>query len=108
MAAAVVDLNINEGETFIMSLEFWEDKDNTIPIDVTSWSLYGQFLIAEKRIPMALTKLAPAINAVEARVNYNLMTDLKTQGKYDIEVQSGADRFRLMQGSVRVSPEVTI
>ena len=27
MAAAVVDLDINEGDTFIMSMELWEDED---------------------------------------------------------------------------------
>jgi len=110
MAAAVVNLDkVNEGETFIMSLEFWDDVDNTIPIDVSTDTFTGSFKIGTKTIPMTITHLTPAVNVIEARVAYSLMTDLSSKGKYDIDQQNtSGERFRLIQGDVRVSQEVTV
>jgi len=107
MAAAIVDININEGETFIMSLEFWDDADNTIPIDVSTDTFTGSFKIGTKTIPMTMTHLTPAVNVIEAKVAYSLMTDLSSKGKYDIDqLNTSGDKFRLIQGDVRVSQEV--
>ena len=56
-----------------------------------------------------MTILLPAINVLEAKVDYTLMMDLSTKGKYDIEQLTPADeQFRVIQGTVRISPEVTI
>ena len=107
MAAAIVDININEGETFIMSLEFWDDVDNTIPIDVSTDTFTGSFKIGTKTIPMTMTHLTPAVNVIEAKVAYSLMTDLSSKGKYDVDqLNTSGDKFRLIQGDVRVSQEV--
>ena len=107
MAAAIVDININEGETFIMSLEFWDDVDNTIPIDVSTDTFTGSFKIGTKTIPMTITHLTPAVNVIEAKVAYSLMTDLSSKGKYDVDqLNTSGDKFRLIQGDVRVSQEV--
>ena len=108
MAAAVVNLDkVNEGETFIMSLEFWDDVDNTIPIDVSTDTFTGSFKIGTKTIPMTITHLTPAVNVIEAKVDYALMTDLSSKGKYDIDqLNISGDKFRLIQGDVRVSQEV--
>ena len=106
--AAVVDLNINEGETFIMDLEFWEDEDNTLPTDVSTWVWAGSFVIGPKTIPMVITRGIEAINVIEATVAYVDMSDLTAVGKYDIEATFSNERFRIIQGNVRVSPEVTI
>ena len=109
MAAAVVDLSINEGETFIMSLEFWEDVDNTLPIDVSNDTFAGSFKIGTTTIPMTITHLTPAVNVIEAKVDYALMVDLSSKGKYDIEqLTPDAEKFRVIQGDVRVSQEVTV
>jgi len=107
MAAAIVDININEGETFIMSLEFWDDVDNTLPIDVSTDTFTGSFKIGTKTIPMTMTHLTPAVNVIEAKVAYSLMTDLSSKGKYDVDqLNTSGDKFRLIQGDVRVSQEV--
>ncbi len=107
MAAAIVDININEGETFIMSLEFWDDVDNTLPIDVSTDTFTGSFKIGTKTIPMTITHLTPAVNVIEAKVAYSLMTDLSSKGKYDVDqLNTSGDKFRLIQGDVRVSQEV--
>jgi len=109
MAAAIVDLDINEGQTFIMTLDFWDDVDNTIPIDITADTFMGSFKIGKKQIPMAFSFLSPAVNVVEARVTHSLMVDLSSVGKYDIEVTNPSDeRFRVIQGNVRISQEVTV
>lgn len=107
MAAAIVDININEGETFIMSLEFWDDVDNTLPIDVSTDTFTGSFKIGTKTIPITITHLTPAVNVIEAKVAYSLMTDLSSKGKYDVDqLNTSGDKFRLIQGDVRVSQEV--
>ena len=109
MAAAIVDININEGETFIMSIEFWSDQDNTLPIDISADTFTRSFKIGTKVVPMVFSYLTPAVNVLEAKVDYSLMVDLSTQGKYDIEqLDASNDKFRLMQGNVRVSQEVTV
>jgi len=108
MAAAVVDLDINEGDTFIMSLEFWSDVDNTLPIDISADTFKGSFKIGTKSIPMTITHSLPAVNVIEAKVDYALMADLSSQGKYDIDqLTVDNDKYRLIQGNVRVSQEVT-
>jgi len=108
MAAAIVDLTINEGDTFIMTMDLWSDVDNTIPIDITADTFTGSFKIGEKIIPITLMVSSSAVNVLEATVDYTLMGDLSKQGKYDIDQLTPAgEKYRLMQGNVRVSPEVT-
>ena len=104
MEAATIDLDINEGETFIMVAEFWEDQDNTIPTDISSWVFEGMFKIGTKLIPMTMSITTP--NFMEATVDYQDMTELGSQGRYDIEALQGTEKFRLFQGAVRVSQEV--
>ncbi len=108
MAAAIVDLDINEGDSFVMTLEFWEDADNTIPIDITADVFTGAFQIGTKYIPMTTTISAPAVNVLTATVDYSTMVDLSSKGKYDIDqlIPSG-EKFRLIQGVVRINQEVT-
>ncbi len=109
MAAAIVDLDINEGDTFIMTLEFWSDEDNTLPIDITLDTFIGSFKIGNKAIPMTMTTLLPATNALEAKVDYSLMVDLSSKGKYDIDqLTVDNEKYRVIQGNVRISQEVTV
>jgi len=107
MAAAIVDLDINEGDTFIMTLEFWENQDNTQPIDVSADTFKGSFKIGTKTIPMAV--VIHDTNVIEAKVAHTLMHDLQAKGNYDIDqLTSEGENFRVIQGKVRVSPEVTV
>jgi len=109
MAAAIVDLDINEGDTFIMSMELWENVDNTIPIDVSKDVFTGSFKIGTKTIPMTVIVKDATLNVVEATVAYELMSDLSTSGKYDIDQTTpSGERYRLIQGNVRVNKEVTL
>jgi len=107
MAAAIVDLDINEGDTFIMTLEFWENQDNTQPMDITTSTFKGSFQFGAVNIPMTILISSTAVNAIEARVDYSLMGDLPNKGKYDIDQFVDGDNFRVIQGDVRVSQEVT-
>ena len=109
MATAILDIDINEGDTFVMSLEFWSDADNTIPIDVTTDTFYGSFVFGTRSIPMTITKLTPAINVIEATVAYSQMGDLPKQGKYDIDqLTAQGERYRVIQGVVRTNAGVTV
>jgi len=107
MAAAIVDLDINEGETFLMATEFWEDVDNTIPVDISAWIWEGAFKIGTKFIPMGINVLPDVVNAIEITVDYSTMVELSSKGTYDIEALVGTEKFRVFQGAVRVSQEVT-
>ncbi len=108
MAAAIVDLDIDEGNTFIMTIEFWSDVDNTIPIDITTDTFTGSFQFGTKNIPMTFT-ISPVGNVLEAKVAYSLMANLPNKGKYDIDQLDVAnDKYRLIQGDVRVNQEVTV
>jgi len=107
MAAAIVDLDINEGDTFTMSLEFWENQDNIIPIDISNDTFKGSFKIGQKRIDMTINHLST--NAIEATVNHSLMHDLSARGAYDIDqLTVEGENYRVIQGAVRISPEVTV
>ena len=108
MAAAILDVDINEGETFLMSLEFWEDSDNTIPIDITRDTFKGAMQIGQKYIPIDMTFGTATINVLNMEVPYGTMVDLAKTGKYDVEQQQGTDMFRVIQGRIRVNKEVTI
>jgi len=111
MAAAIVDLDINEGDTFLMTLEGWENADNTIPIDWSADTFKGSFEFNGVNIPMVLTlypSTGPIQNVLEATVACSLMVDLPSKGKYDIDqMLPSGECYRLIQGNVRVSQEVT-
>ena len=106
MAAAVVDLDINEGDTFMMTIEGWEDQDNTLPMDWSTSTFLGSFEFSGVNIPMTVTLLTQ--NIIEASVAHSLMVDLPRKGKYDIDqLTNTGERYRLIQGRVRVNAEVT-
>ncbi len=106
MATAILDVDINEGDTFVMDIEFWQNVDQTIPSGILTDTFAGSFEFAGVNIPMVCTTLA--INVLEVKVEHTLMVDLPKHGKYDIDQTSlGGERFRIMQGNVRVSAEVT-
>ncbi len=108
MAATTLDLDINEGDTFVMEIELWENADRTIPSDVTADTFFGSFEFSGNNIPMIVTMVPGTVNVIEARVNYQQMVNLPAVGVYDIDQLTQADeRYRLIQGSVKVNNEVT-
>lgn len=104
---AVLDITINEGDTFIMVLELWDDVDNTLPTDISADDFKGTFKFGNLTIPMNIKKLTPAVNAIEASVQYTDMRDLPRQGRYDIDQLPTGESFRLLEGAVQVSKEIT-
>ena len=104
MATPTVNLDINEHETFEMSLEFWENDDRTLPIDITAWSFNGAFNFGSLCIPFTYT--IGNTNSVVFRVEANQLVNLPNQGTYSIEAISGNDTYRIQQGSVTVDKEV--
>jgi len=106
MAAAVVDININEGDTFKMSLDLWSDADNTLPIDLSTSTFEGQFKFGPSRVNMTIEVVVP--NILNISVPYANMGMLPDTGKYDIDqIVVGDERYRLIQGNVKVNHEVT-
>ncbi|RLE27913.1 MAG: hypothetical protein DRJ61_16980 [Acidobacteria bacterium] len=106
--AAIIDLDINEGDTFVMSLDFWSDVDNTIPIDITADTFKGSMKIGTKTIPMTIRISTVAVNSIQATIAYQLMGDLSKAGKYDIDqLTNSGENYRIVQGDVRVNAEVT-
>ena len=99
MAAAIVDININEAETFEMAIEFWENQDLTIPIDLTGWTFKGAFKFTDRCVPMAFTVVN---NGVTARIEADQLRNLPVKGSYSIESNDGTDTLRVQQGSIRV------
>ena len=99
MAAAIVDLNINEGETWEMQVDFWENDDNTLPIDLTGWSFKGAMNFTSRCIPMSFNVFE---NAIVARIEANELVNLPTRGTYAIEADNGTDVTRVLQGNIVV------
>lgn len=99
MAAAVVDISINEKETFELSIEFWENSDLTDPVDISTWTFNGAFSFSNICIPMTFTKID---NSVTARVEASALVDLPAVGSYSIEATDALNTFRIQQGSVEV------
>ena len=103
MAAAVVDININEHETFEMVLSYWENVDRTVPIDLTGWTFVGAFKFTDLCIPITFTRVD---NSVICRIEADQLVNLPKKGSYTIEANLGTDVIRLQQGKIRVDKEV--
>ncbi len=105
MATAIVDMDVNEGSTFVFTMDLWENDDGTIPVDLTEWSFEGSIDVSTKCIPLTITTIA---NGITVEADSSLMVDLPKSGKYDVEwthMVSG-EKFRLIQGNLRISQEV--
>ena len=103
MAAAIVDLNINEHETFEMTMSYWLNEDRTQPIDLIGWTFNGAFNFGDLCIPMTFTING---NDVLVTVTANSLVNLPKKGSYSIEATNGTEIYRIQQGSVRVDKEV--
>ncbi len=106
MSAATVDLNINEGETWNMSISLWVNRDKNEAMDISGWQWLGAFKIGTNYIPMSFDVLE---NEVHAHIAYGLLEDLQsTFGDYDIEVVNAeGEKYRMVQGRIAVNHEIT-
>ena len=124
MSAGKYDLYIEQGATFVRNCTY-TDSDN-VPINLTGMTLtaqirrsYSDATIAQAitctiedqsdpdlvgKFVLSLTALQTAGLAVTPAIDYE---NTKSYYTYDLELNSGGQVRRLLQGTVIVSPEVT-
>ena len=100
MAAAVLDLNINQHETWDMALSLWENEDKNIPLDLTDILFEGAFNFGDRCINMTFVVTD---NNVSCSIGADYLRDLPLRGTYAIEATKlTGERSRLMQGQLIV------
>lgn len=116
MAAAVYDITIEQGSVFELNLVY---KDNAgTPINLTGYSARMQVRQKYSSTTPVLSLVSPtnitlggALGTIAVKAAATATADLGIKtGVYDLELvpPSGAgDAFRLVEGSVVVTPEVT-
>ena len=116
MAAAQADLVIEQGATFTQSFK-WTDS-NGAPIPISGYSARMQ-IRQNQSSPTALVSLttsgggiqiAGATGTVEIRIEASVTANLSfSSAVYDLELVApdGITVYRLVQGSVTLSKEVT-
>lgn len=116
MAAATHNITIEQGSVFTLNLVYKDS--NGAPVNLTGYSARMQVRQRYSSAEAALSLVSPtnitlggAAGTIVAKATANMTQalDIK-QGVYDLELvpPSGAgDAFRLVEGSVTVTPEVT-
>ncbi len=116
MTAANHDIIIEQGSVFTLNLVY---KDSTgTPINLTGYSARMQVRqkYASTTPLISLTSpsditLGGALGTIVAKISASVTKDLTIkQGVYDLELvppSGAADAFRLVEGAVTVTPEVT-
>jgi hypothetical protein len=106
MAAVRQDIRIEEGANFLM----------TIDVSGYAGSLSGATALMQVRLSRddddVLLETTPSVNEgtqqVIVNVPYADTEDLAWRtGEYDVELTIGSERYRLVEGRVTVSPQVT-
>lgn len=115
MAAAPLNLTIEQGSTFRFSLT-WSDTFN-VPIDLTGYTarMHIRDVITNPVFLLELTTgngriaITPLLGKIELILSDTITAAITwTSGVYDLEIISPAGEVtRLVQGTVTVSPEVT-
>lgn len=100
-------LYVDAGATFMLQFEYTND-DNT-PFDFSTYDVVMQ--IRETVDSVTAVTLTPVIDLETALVTFEMPaeeTSLFTEANYvyAIEAQSPGITFRILQGGVKVSPEV--
>lgn len=115
MTAAQHDIAIEQGATFRLNL-VWKDS-NDVPVDLTGYiarmQVRGSF--SDANIQLNLTTengaivLGGAAGTIAVTAAATFTDDIKIRaGVYDLELQaSDGTVTRLVQGKVKISPEVT-
>lgn len=107
------DITIEQGATFDLVVE-WQDPDGD-PIDLTGYSAAMQ--VRRTFSDVALISLSSGsgitIDAVNGKLTITVSRTVTAslpapiRGVYDIEVSTGGITYRLVEGSVMITPEVT-
>lgn len=115
MPAAKKDLYIEQGSTFEFSLIWTDDSD--VPKNLTGFTARMQIREKVEDVTPLVSLTSPAegmsVVAAEGRINV-VITDEQTtalvikNGVYDLEVEGTDSRvYRLLQGKVKIDPNVT-
>ena len=112
MAAGKYSFVIEQGATLNFQID-WTDSDGN-PIDLTGYHARMQVrpTVASETVIIELTTENGRITLLDNTVTLDISAD-DTEAlpvgayKYDLEIQTGAEVIRLVQGSFTVSPEVT-
>lgn len=117
MAAGRYDFTLEQGTTFRRTFR-WRQPDGVTPKDLTGWTAKMQ-IRPKPGQPEALTLSTDApggitINGAAGEVTVTILPAQSSaitirRGVYDLELTSpGGEVFRLIEGTVTVSPEVTV
>lgn len=116
MPANELNLTIEQGSTFENLITF-KDGD-LVPIDVTSWTIVGQIrktwdaanIIKSFTFTKANQITSPGqvtMSLTDTETTAIPATERITEYVYDVEATISGKKFRLMQGTVYLSAEVT-
>jgi hypothetical protein len=115
MTAATYDITIEQGATFRLNL-VWRDADNN-PVDLTGYVARMQVRASysDSAVQLNLTTqngaivLGGALGTIAVTGAATVTDDIPIRaGVYDLELEAADGTVtRLVQGKVRISPEVT-
>lgn len=119
--AGVYTLNVEQGATKTFKVNYYQDEDQTTPVNLTGYTGRGQIrLKATDTAALAsfTVEVTDAINgevtitlpatALEGNANIKGKSyDATTTAYYDIELVNGTQVIRLLNGTCLISPEVT-
>jgi hypothetical protein len=115
-----VDLVGKQGTTWTLTIQLFEDDANTVPMDLTSFLVRGQYRKDYKDASPVLIAFGCTIDAYDITENPDtnkitvvvlpqVSTDCTVlSGVYDIEIYNGTDIVeRILAGKLAITPEVT-
>jgi molybdopterin-binding protein len=113
MAAGEYDFYIEQGATLFREIA-WLDGTG-VPVDLTGFtarmqirpSINSDEIIHELTTENGEITIIPLTGVIRIEVSPVVTSSLTQRGVYDLELVNGTDVFRLLQGHVRISKEVT-
>lgn len=108
------DITIDQGATFELVVE-WKDPDGD-PIDLTGYSAAMQIRRTFSDTPLVALASGGSGITIDAALGKLSITIARTvtaalaaplRGVYDLELSTGGTTYRLLEGSVLITPEVT-
>jgi hypothetical protein len=113
MAAGEYDFDIEQGATLFREIA-WQDGTGA-PVDLTGFtarmqirpSINSDEIIHELTTENGEITILPLTGVIRVEVLPEVTATLTQRGVYDLELVKDPDVFRLLQGRVRISKEVT-
>ena len=107
----IFPIEVDQGSTFLMTLDITNEVDGC-QLDLTDWDYNGQirdtYGAATASADFQMVSHAPTSGSLTAQLPTNRTRNMVPGNKYyDIEITSGSVVLRLMEGTCKVSPEVT-